>query len=231
MLDFMPRKREPATYGGLTASQVVAYNLAQARSIRGWTQEEACAALEPFVGRRWSKATYSAAERSMDGIRVRQFDGDEILAFARAFKLPLGWFFMPPAPQDVAALGGRPDRALPTLADLVFGDAEARAWIDLRWGAWLDQWGPGQLSEAQQAVVDLVFANKAQLVRAAVSDLEQWQTSLRALANQLEDLQVRTRTATYRNLEMDDSASGDTADQTAPAETTPTRARKSAAKR
>jgi hypothetical protein len=202
----MPRKREPATYGGLTASQVVAYNLAQARSIRGWTQEEACDALEPFVGRRWSKATYSAAERSMDGTRVRQFDADEILAFARAFKLPLGWFFMPPAPSDVPALGGRADRALPTLADLVFGDAEARAWLDLRWGTWLEQWGPGPVSDAQQAVAELVSNNKAQLVRAAISDLKQWQTSLRSLANQLEDLQTRTRAASHRDLKIDGTA-------------------------
>src|ERR1044071_7016680 len=106
MLDSMPRKREPATYGGLTASQVVAYNLAQARGIRDWTQEEACEALEPHLGRGWAQARYSAAERSRDGVRVRQFDADEILAFARAFKLPVGWFFMPPAPEDIAALGG-----------------------------------------------------------------------------------------------------------------------------
>ncbi len=93
--------------------------------------------------------------------------------------------------------------------------------------------GPEPGVEAQQSVADLVFNNKAQLVRAAISDLDKWQTSLRALANQLEDLQVRTRAATYRNLEMKDTASGDTADETAPGDTkpTPTRARKSAAKR
>lgn len=53
--------RQPLT---LTPNRVVAYNLARARSLRGWTQEQAAERLEPFLGVRWSKATFSAAERS-----------------------------------------------------------------------------------------------------------------------------------------------------------------------
>jgi transcriptional regulator with XRE-family HTH domain len=79
-----------------TANQVVAWNLALARTFRGLTQEEAAERLEPFLGERWSKVTFSAAERSVTGRRVRNFDADEIVAFARAFELPVAWFFVPP---------------------------------------------------------------------------------------------------------------------------------------
>ena len=72
----------------ISPNQVVAFNLAEARTLRGWTQEKAAVELEPFVGARWSKATFSAAERSVDGQRVRQFTADEIVAFSRCFRVP-----------------------------------------------------------------------------------------------------------------------------------------------
>ena len=86
----------------LTPNQVVAYNLRCARELRGWTQEEAASRLERHVGKRWSLATWSAAERSVTGDRVRQFDADELVAFAQTFDLPPSWFLTPPAgvPRD-----------------------------------------------------------------------------------------------------------------------------------
>lgn len=66
-------------YRGVTANQVVAYNLARARELRGLTQEEAAAILEPFLGVRWSKASFSQAERSVAGKFVRKFDADEVV--------------------------------------------------------------------------------------------------------------------------------------------------------
>jgi hypothetical protein len=39
---------------------------------------------------------YSAAERAVDGRRVREFSADELLALARTFGKPVGWFFLPP---------------------------------------------------------------------------------------------------------------------------------------
>ena len=84
----------------VSPNQVVAFNLAEARTLRGWTQERASVELEPFVGARWSKATFSAAERSIDGQRVRQFTADEIVAFSRCFRVPIGYFFMPPRPSQ-----------------------------------------------------------------------------------------------------------------------------------
>jgi hypothetical protein len=193
-------QHEPAPpYVGLTPNQVVAYNLAHARELRGWTQDQATQALEPHLGTRWSKANYSAAERSVDGRRVRNFTADEIVAFARAFELPITWFFMPPPPwvapgvpaklrtPDAEALGA----SLALLADLVFGTDHDRALLQLRLQAFLDQLGPNPLSDAQGHITDLVEARKAALVRHALGDLQQWQTQLRALANHLEDLEHR----------------------------------------
>jgi transcriptional regulator with XRE-family HTH domain len=83
----------------LTGNQTVAYNLRRAREVHGLTQEQAAERLEPFLGERWSKATFSAAERSVEGKRVRKFDADEVLAFAEGFGLPVAWFFLPADPE------------------------------------------------------------------------------------------------------------------------------------
>jgi transcriptional regulator with XRE-family HTH domain len=187
-------------YFELTPNQVVAYNLAQARLEKGWTQDEACEALAPYLGTRWSKANYSAAERSVDGTRIRQFDADEIVAFARGFDLPVSWFFLPPPPWSSPGIPVKlrtPDAdrfgaPLALLADLVFGDDYHRATMVLRLQAFLDQLGPNPLSAAQQRVVDLIEARKAQLVRHALGDLKRWQTQLRALANHIEDLEEQS---------------------------------------
>jgi hypothetical protein len=208
-----PKKRsagepEVPLYFGLSPNQVVAYNLAQARLLRGWTQDQAADALEPHIGTRWSKATFSAAERSMDGERVRQFDADEIVAFARTFDLPVSWFFLPPPPWAAPGVpvklrtpsSGRFGEPLALLADLVFGDDQDQAQMAVRLRAFFDQLGRNSFSEAQQRVINLVDTKKAELVRTSIADLEDWQTSLRSLANQLEDLAGRAADAANREL-------------------------------
>lgn len=90
----MRRRREGDIV--LTPNQVVAYNLARARLYRGWTQEQAGEALEPYLGTRWSVANFSAIERSVDGGRIRQFTADELFALSRCFGLPIGFFLTPP---------------------------------------------------------------------------------------------------------------------------------------
>lgn len=187
----------PPPYFGLTPNQVVAYNLALARDDKGWTQDQACEALEPHLGARWSKANYSAAERSVDGTRIRNFSADEIVAFALAFERPVTWFFMPPPPwaaPGVPAKLDTPDASpfgapLALLADLVFGTDDDRAMLELRLQSFLDHLGPNPLSDAQHRITQMVQSRKTRLVHHAVSDLGQWQTQLRALANQLEDLE------------------------------------------
>jgi hypothetical protein len=191
----------PDPYLGLTPNQVIAFNLAQARQWKGWTQEQAAQALEPYLGKRWSKASVSQAERSIAGKFVRNFDADEIVAFARAFELPIGWFFMPPPPfsdrpgapvklktPDAERLG----TALALLVDLVFGDETNQVLLERRLDAWLQQ-RPPQLTEAQQRITGLVRRRIESLARATIDDLTEWQTKLRAMANQLEDLETRAR--------------------------------------
>lgn len=88
------------TEATVTANQVVAYNLIRARRLRGLTQEEAGQRIAAHLGEPWHKATWSAAERSVAGERIRNFDADEILAFAQLFDVPVAWFFLPPADPD-----------------------------------------------------------------------------------------------------------------------------------
>lgn len=99
----------------LTPNQVVAHNLRRARTRSDLTQAQAAEKLEPYLGERWSVATFSAAEQSFEGKRIRQFDADEIVAFSLAFELPVAFFFIPP-PGDqvrVGAPGARTKGALP----------------------------------------------------------------------------------------------------------------------
>ncbi len=192
-----------APFVGFTANQVVAFNLAQAREWRGWTQDEAAVALEPFLGVRWSKATFSQAERSVAGRFIRNFTADEIVAFARAFEMPVTWFFMPPPAwagpgmptkldvPDARAFG----EAVTLLVDLVFGDDVQQAQLSVRLDAFLAELGPAGLTEAQGRITALVDQRVAALVRHSFADLGRWQTSLRALANQLEGLEVRAKRA------------------------------------
>ena len=86
-------------------NEIVAYNFRRARELRGWTQEETAARLEPFLGQRLRQAAISAIEGAYGGERRREFDAQEVLAFACAFDLPLLWFYLPP-PGDRRRLHG-----------------------------------------------------------------------------------------------------------------------------
>lgn len=99
----MPKLRNPfrRTY---SPNQIVALNVGRARALRGWTQEQAAEALAPYLGTKWSNASFSAVERSIAGTRVKQFSADELVALSRGFDLPLGWFFTPPPPAEDAGV-------------------------------------------------------------------------------------------------------------------------------
>ncbi|HSH59378.1 MAG TPA: helix-turn-helix transcriptional regulator [Acidimicrobiales bacterium] len=197
----LPPDADRAPFLGLTPNQVVGYNLTRARELKGWTQDQAGDALEPYLGVRWSKASISQAERSVAGGFVRNFTADEIVAFARAFDQPVTWFFMPPPAwagpgmptklnlPDAPALGA----AVAMLVDLVFGDEVQQAQLVLRLDAFLADLGPAGLTEAQSRIASMAGQRVAALVRESFSDLDQWQTSLRSLANQLEDLELRAK--------------------------------------
>lgn len=85
----------------VTVNQIVAYNMARYRKAAGLTQEELADRLAGWTPKRWSKAAVSAAERSWDGKRVRQFDADLLFGLALAFGLPITAFFLPPADDGV----------------------------------------------------------------------------------------------------------------------------------
>jgi transcriptional regulator with XRE-family HTH domain len=74
----------------VTVNQVVAWNMTHLRRAAALTQEE----LGELLG--WSKAIVSAAERSWDGKRVRQFTVDDVAAIARALGIPMTALFLPP---------------------------------------------------------------------------------------------------------------------------------------
>jgi transcriptional regulator with XRE-family HTH domain len=85
----------------MTGDQLVAFNLRRVREQRGWTQKEAAERLEPFLGVRWSSGTFSIAENSYrPGRRRRRFHGDDVLAFALCFDVPVAEFWRPPGPSD-----------------------------------------------------------------------------------------------------------------------------------
>lgn len=115
----------------LSPAQIVAINLKRAREMRKLTQGEAATLLEPYLGTRWSKASFSAAEAgSLKGDKIRQFSADDLVAFAQAFDLPVTWFFIPPAtwedrPVKVKRPGAANSATLTPaeLVDLVFAQS------------------------------------------------------------------------------------------------------------
>src|SRR5919199_2402652 len=117
----VPRRRQPSPKLW-TANQIVAFNVVKARLLRGWTQEEAAEALAPYLGTRLSTASFSAIERSVDVGRAREFSANELLAFARGFRVPLMWFFTPPSTWEGAGIS-TPDAGPKGLDPMVMLDA------------------------------------------------------------------------------------------------------------
>lgn len=193
-----PKRGAAARYRGMDPNQVVAHNLARARQLRGWTQDEAAAALEPYLGVRWSNASWSQAERSVAGKFVRRFDAEEIVAFARAFELPVTWFFLPPpawkdgAPVKLSTADARRfGTELALLVDLVFGDdADQRALLDARLAEFFDVLGPDGLTAAQERTAAAAALRADAVVRHRLGDVEQWEGWLRTVADQLEGLRT-----------------------------------------
>ena len=77
-------------------NQVVAYNLQRARRAAGLSQQVVAMMLSTNTNRKWSVATLSAAERSWASDRTKRFDANELVAFAKIFKVPVSYFLIPP---------------------------------------------------------------------------------------------------------------------------------------
>jgi transcriptional regulator with XRE-family HTH domain len=85
-------RRQRPPYKAITPNMLVAYNTTRWRKASAMTQEE----LGKKLGG-WTKRAVSAAERSWEGTRVRQFDADLIADLASIFRVPVPAFFLPPA--------------------------------------------------------------------------------------------------------------------------------------
>jgi transcriptional regulator with XRE-family HTH domain len=81
----------------VTLNQIAAYNMAYFRKAAGLSQED----LGQLLGG-WSNAAVSAAERSWDGKRVRQFDADTLLLLAATLQIPIQALLLPPEDDGAA---------------------------------------------------------------------------------------------------------------------------------
>ena len=135
-------KRPKNSLRRLTPNQLVAERIAFARKLRGWTQEEAAERLAPVLGLKWSSATFSIVERSVDGKRIKQFSADELVALSRAFQLPIGFWFTPVWSEEDFPLMVTPDApegvSTSVLVEALLGDEQGfECWANelLDWGA------------------------------------------------------------------------------------------------
>jgi hypothetical protein len=179
-------------------NQVVAHNLTLARLLRGWTQDQASEALAPYLGSRLSLASFSAIERSIAGTRVKQFTADELVALSRAFDLPLGWWFTPPA--DGAMYTPDHKRTgvdFDELVDVVLGTPETLpAWTDA-----LQQWAAQRATTTTgrrtgDRVAEQIDLRARTLVRERFGDITEARDVLRRLGDLVEELGEPTPSGT-----------------------------------
>ena len=200
-------EREAPLFWGLTPNQLVGYNLFCARQERGWTQAQAAEALEPHLGVRWTVAQVSAAERSVDGTRIRQFTADDIVAFAQAFDVPITYFFLPPRPGATwsKVQPGTSDdqlsRTMAVMIDLIFGDAtDGAPLLAKHLHDVMDNLDPALFSDAQERIFALARLRLLGVVSQAIGSIGGWQQSLRSLADELGKLEDDVAAALVRTL-------------------------------
>jgi hypothetical protein len=204
----MPRRRKQSR-PLWTPNQIVAFNVAKARLLRGWTQEQAAEALAPYLGTRLSGASFSAIERSVDVARGREFNADELLAFARGFRLPLAWFFTPPSAWEGVGVA-TPDAGEEGLDPLVMlhavlGTPETLepykqylfSWPDPRHRLRIYADGTtenlGPVAEDVHPLLDEVLRNRARrLLRDRFGDVDQARDVLNSLTAILDELDEGT---------------------------------------
>jgi hypothetical protein len=188
-----------------TPNQIVAHNLTKARQLRGWTQTQAADALEPYLGTKLSGASWSAIERSVDGGRIREITADELVAFGRAFELPIGFFLTPPSGWDehgVNVPDAGPDGLDGIeLFDVVIGTEESLA----EWETYLKTWpAPGHVAtiapdgtvaktrrvqeDVHQRLAGPAALRAGHLLRQQFGDLDAARTVLQRLATLLDEL-------------------------------------------
>jgi hypothetical protein len=213
----------------MTPNQIVAYNVAKARALRGWTQEQAAEALAPYLGAKLSGPSFSGLERSAWTVnRIKQFSADDLLALSRGFDLPIGFFFTPPPPDFDAGLHA-PDAGTKGLDPIVLLDAilgtpdNLEHWEDelLAYSASTapaprsKREKPGvSPSDLAERVTPLAAQRARALLRRSFGDIDEARDVLERLTELIDTL--------------DDTAQDDTADRATRTGTKTSRARKSA---
>lgn len=212
-------KKERST--GMSADQLVAYNLRRARLARGWTQEELAEKLEPHLGTRMSRASLSWAETSATGGRRREFTATEILAFSLTFDLPMTWFFLPPHEPNtepiVTVTSGLRTLSIGELLNQILGESD-EVWERVIW--LLHDVPDEERTELQDAAAKSAAFLVAAQMRALLFDvegdiaglekLERWASEIpehkRGVRRQLDLLRgVRQRTYAQLNAEHESS--------------------------
>jgi hypothetical protein len=204
----------------MTPNQIVAFNVARARALRGWTQEQAAEELAPYLGAKLSGPSFSALERSAWTIhRIKHFSADELLALSRGFDLPIGFFFTPPPPADDAGLHA-PDAGMTGLDPIVLLDAILGRPDNL--GPWRDQLlaysastAPMPKSKREKPSVSpadladriepLVATRAEALIRQSLGDVEDASDVLERLAAALRRLDETARSGTANEMPLDDT--------------------------
>ena len=190
--DQLRRKGQEAEQTLRSINSLVASNVTAARTLRGMTQQQLGQRLEALTDRRWSKATISALERSADGIKVRQFDADDLVAIARVLDVPLIFLFKPSLPDfrpnERYAPHSVGDQAEPTaddwtavdLARVLFGAGDATAPV-----------GPGDAADlVADTFSELLGTLDAEATGRLVTDvtaqkLSRWREVLEELAEEV----------------------------------------------
>lgn len=192
-----------------TANQVVAHNLWRARRLRGLTQDAAAVALEPFLGVRWNKQQFSAAERSVVGKRVREFSADELLAFSRAFRLPVAYFLLPPPDAGMEGTpnaftsGGPETTSVAGLIDAAVPPRDQEAELRERLSDSLATLDASERTQVQDAIFRYAADQIATIIDSMLDDLTKSAEGLRATADLLEAARDRARAV------MDDAIASD----------------------
>jgi transcriptional regulator with XRE-family HTH domain len=190
----------------ITINQIVAWNMAYWRRHAGLTQEQ----LGKLIG--WSKNVVSAAERSWDSDRPRQFTADDMIALTDALEVPLPGLFLPPDNDGGDAFhvfkvrddtGGER-----TMQDLVHWivtdpgqDSDVMAVYRRRYAAAFRLYaGPEYAEQVAQGLRDAtseeLAIDRAAQIRARAEDLAGAALEMRTIADALDGLAGREKDAT-----------------------------------
>jgi hypothetical protein len=152
-------------------------------------------------------AQVSTAERSVDGARIRQFTADDIVAFAQAFNLPIGYFFLPPrtyakrSKVEPGTTTGQTGRTMSVMIDLIFGGPlEGAPRMAQRLNDYVGTVDQHLLTEAQTRILRVARQRMLAVVCCAVGSLDDWQRSLRDIVEGLGTLNADTIELLVRSL-------------------------------